>query len=63
MYKYDEKVAIEEIKEMPFEARMYLKHIYRNGLQCIIGQVEMKQYESVKDEIFSLSEKLRGMGL
>ncbi len=60
---HDEAEAEEEIKALSANARMYLQHVLRNGLQSISGMVELRDLATARDVIHELAHKLRRMGL
>lgn len=55
--------TIAEIKGLSEDARHYLQHKIRNGLQSIISCIETGLPENASDCVLSISDDLRKLGL
>lgn len=60
---YDEAKAVAEIRSLSPDARAHLQHVWRNGLQVITAGTEMGEPVVVTDEVYKLSNELRGLGI
>lgn len=58
-----EDEAVAEIRGLSENARRYLQHKLRNGLQSIVSSIETGSTESAADCVFSISDELKKMGL
>ena len=54
-----ERRVIEEIKGLSKEARAYLAEGCRNGLQALLGTLEIPNVEAAKDEVYEIKNFLR----
>ncbi|HBG46386.1 MAG TPA: hypothetical protein DDW94_05280 [Deltaproteobacteria bacterium] len=59
----DEKSAIVEIKSISLNARHYLQHMLRNGLQSVLAGLEEGSSEEAAECVKELSCELGRLGL
>lgn len=58
-----DELAITEIKGLSENARRYLQHKLRNGLQSVISCIETGEPGGASDCVMSISDELKKMGL
>ena len=59
----DEKSAVIEIRHLSDNARRYLQHTLRNGLQSIVASIEEGSGDNAAECALSLSRELQRLGL
>ncbi len=59
----DEKSAVSEIRSISDNARRFLQHTLRNGLQSIVSSIEEGSCEDATECALSLSRELQRLGL
>lgn len=55
--------AMAEIRGLSENARRYLRHKLRNGLQSVISCIETGETGNASECVISISDELRKMGL
>ncbi len=58
-----EKSAVEEIRSLSEDARRYLAHRIRDGLQSVISAIELREMGEAACGVMDISDELRKMGL
>ena len=62
--RIDEIKAVEEIKGLSPNARLYLQVLWRNKLQAFLSAIELNAGKNtIRDEVWHMSNSLRRLGL